>query len=485
LIIFPNSFALSAAVPLTHARIGYHTYTKDLLPSAVTVSGETAGGPKDAPLRPDTAEFWEPPTLPATWQLDLGALVDVDWVGIAAHTIGSKLATLGVKLSEDTDFDARVLLPGTSGNYASTPDSAALDITADIDIRIKVACSDWTPSSAFDFLDKITSDAAQFSYMLRLNTDGTLVQYWTEDGSTLRNAFSTVAVGAADGTPKWVRSTLDVNNGAAGRDIKFYTSDDGLTWTQLGTTVTQAGTTSIFSGTASLHIGGERSGVAGILAGKVYYAELRNGIGGAVVAKFDPANDAENGDTSFVSSTGETWTINQSGSPAARLINPKFGGEVAPAEDAPLMFLDALRTVRHLQLELTGSNVPRIAVVYLGKVLAMQRSIYGGHSPITLSRETLLKQPVSRGGQFLGQSYRRLGVSGSAAFRHLTAAWYRSNFDPFVKEARKQPYFFAWRPLTFPFEVGYVWTPDDIRPTNMGVRDFMEVSWNMTGIGNE
>jgi hypothetical protein len=30
-------------------------------------------------------------------------------------------------------------LPGTSGNYASTPDSAALDVTGDIDIRVKVA----------------------------------------------------------------------------------------------------------------------------------------------------------------------------------------------------------------------------------------------------------------------------------------------------------------------------------------------------------
>lgn len=47
--------------------------------------------------------------------------------------------------------------------------------------------------------------------------------------------------------------------------------------------------------------------------GRIYGFELRDGIDGPVVAKFDPANDAQHGDTSFQSSTGETWTISQSG----------------------------------------------------------------------------------------------------------------------------------------------------------------------------
>ena len=39
-----------------------------------------------------------------------------------------------------------LVLSGLFGNYASTPDSAALSITGDIDIKCKVAMADWTPS---------------------------------------------------------------------------------------------------------------------------------------------------------------------------------------------------------------------------------------------------------------------------------------------------------------------------------------------------
>ena len=212
--------------------------------------------------------------------------------------------------------DAHYLsLPGTSGNYASTPDSAAVSITGDIDIRVKAAADDWTPATAGRYIITKLGGAPQNSYYTQLLTDGILRLGHYHDGSTERFADSTVAVGAADGSVKWLRFTLDVDNGASGRAVEFYTSDDGETWTQLGATVTQAGTSSIFDSTADVRLGGE----AGFFEGKVYYAELRNGIDGPVVASFD-ANDAAVGATSFVSrATGETWTVNQSGSPAAKI----------------------------------------------------------------------------------------------------------------------------------------------------------------------
>lgn len=280
MVIFSNGFLLAEAAasrPLTHARIGYQTWLRDLAASAVTASSEDDEGPKDAPLRPDTAEFWEPTELPATWQVDLAAGRDIDYVGIAAHTLGS-----------------------------------------------------------------------------------------------------------------------------SGCAVKVETSDRS----QVGSPLEQA------------------------------------------------------------------WTT--------------FGAEISPGDDAPLMFLDDSIAGRDVRLTITGgSTMPRIGVVYVGEVLAMQRAIYGGHSPITLSRDTVLNRNLSRGGQFLGQSFRRHGVSGSAGWRNLTADWYRANFDPFVKAARQYPFFFAWRPADFPLEVAYCWAPDDIRPSNSGPRDFMSVSVSMHGIGHE
>jgi hypothetical protein len=101
-----------------------------------------------------------------------------------------------------------------------------------------------------------------------------------------------------------------------------------------------------------------------------------------------------------------------------------------------------------------------------------------------MSRETVLGHQMSRGGHFLGSHFRRHGLSSAAQFQQLTAAWVRSMFDPFIKSARQYPYFFAWNPLEFPLEVGYVWTDKDIVPSYSGQLDLMDVSWSMQGTGS-
>lgn len=159
--------------------------------------------------------------------------------------------------------------------------------------------------------------------------------------------------------------------------------------------------------------------------------------------------------------------------------------EATPADDSPMLLLFSPQAARYWRLYLaqaaSPTDAPEVGVIYMGRILTMQRSIYGGHMPITLSRETVLHQSLSRGGNFLGQGFRRSGLVSQASFRHLTAAWYRENFDPFVLAARRYPYFFAWRPGTFADELAYAWTDEDIRPSNMGLRDFMTVSWPMRG----
>lgn len=159
-----------------------------------------------------------------------------------------------------------------------------------------------------------------------------------------------------------------------------------------------------------------------------------------------------------------------------------FASDLQPADDSAIMLLDSQRSIRTLRLSVDKRC--RIAVVYLGLVLKMQKNVSGGYAPITMSRDTVLFNALSRGGQFLGQSVRRNGLSGSASFKNLTAAWVRSNFDPFAREARTFPYFFAWNPLNFPLEVGYCWADKDIIPRYSGLLDLMDVSWNMRGVGN-
>jgi hypothetical protein len=165
-------------------------------------------------------------------------------------------------------------LPGASGDYASTPDSAALSVTGDIDIQCLAAMDDWTPAALECLVGKWSSGL--LSYVLRVDTDGTLKVSASANGSTTVNASSTAATGVTDGAKQWVRVTIDVDNGASGWDAKFYMGGTGATpaWVQLGTTVTTGTATSIFDSTALLELGGVFIGTSNLLSGKIYRARI-------------------------------------------------------------------------------------------------------------------------------------------------------------------------------------------------------------------
>jgi hypothetical protein len=479
--------AIAAAYPLTNARIGYQTWLRDLAATAITVSSESSNGPRDAPLRPDSAEYWQPAALPATWVADLGVSRTVDYIGVAGHTLGSLGCALRAMFSADSALpEPHLLLPGSTGNYLSTPDSAALSVISDLTLVVGVAMDDWTPAAISTLANKWTTSGNQRSYMLQVLTDGKLRLSWSANGTAVLSADSSAAVGATDGTTRWLKSTIDVDDGAGNRVIKFWTSTDfGSTWVQLGTTVTTAGVTSIFDSTAPLVLGGNDVGATERTAGKIFYATVAPGVDGVVAGKFD-ANDATDGASAVSSGTGQTWTVATSGAPAARLNNDVIatgGAGYAPADDAPLMLLCPSKIGRYLQIKLTGASAPSIAVIYAGQQLAMSKAVSGPYAPLTLSRDTVLQQAMSRGGQFLGQTFRRNGQLGSAAFRNMDDAWVRTSFDPFIKSARRYPYFFAWNPSRFPSEVGYCWAPKDIQPKYTGVVSLMDVEWSMRGIG--
>lgn len=136
------------------------------------------------------------------------------------------------------------------------------------------------------------------------------------------------------------------------------------------------------------------------------------------------------------------------------------------------------------KLRITIDKQAEIGVVYAGMRLNMPLSIYGGHTPDTMGRETDIKTARSVSGNFLGRTVVRRGYEARHEFKHLGAAWYRSNFEPFAKDAITNPFFIAWYPSKYPNEVIYGWVEQDIVGRNMGVRDFMETSFTVKAIGD-
>jgi hypothetical protein len=165
--------------------------------------------------------------------------------------------------------------------------------------------------------------------------------------------------------------------------------------------------------------------------------------------------------------------------------NVSFTGQILVQVDSDdssdIMALIEPVTARYWQIQFLYSISPFIGALFVGKSLGMQRQIYGGHTPITLSRSTTILPNVSDTGQWVGRSIIRSGYSSRYEWRHLKPDWYRANFDPFVEHARRNPFFIAWRPQEYPAEVVYGWTPGDIVPVNMVQRDFMSVGLDVEG----
>lgn len=198
---------------------------------------------------------------------------------------------------------------GSAGQYASTPDTVATSITGDLDLRAHIRAVDYTAAAAQVILAKETTTTTGRSYRLQVRPAGTLLFAWSPDG-TAQTTVESAALPVADGVDIHVRVTFDVNNGAGGNDVRFYTSPNGSDWTQLGTTITTAGVASIFNSTAALHIGGADTATTSLFNGRIYRVRVYNGIDGTLAADFN-LRAVVVGATSFASpTTGETWTVN-------------------------------------------------------------------------------------------------------------------------------------------------------------------------------
>lgn len=187
------------------------------------------------------------------------------------------------------------------------PDQASFDITGDIDIRVLVSLDDWTPGTQNQLIarDEGSVDRTWILYML---TTGRPQFVWWDSGGTIRSTSATAAPTVTDGAQLFIRVTLDVDNGAGGNSVRFYSSTDGSNWTQIGTTQTQAFVTSIRATAAQITIGYGQSGYG--LQGKFYEAEVRNGINGTPVFFTNIAGDWKATDGfSYTTYTGQTASI--------------------------------------------------------------------------------------------------------------------------------------------------------------------------------
>jgi hypothetical protein len=235
---------------------------------------------------------------------------DLSWTGspgatgynVFRSTNGTSFTKVASDVPATSYLDSQYLrIPGSGS--VSTPNSSALDITGDIDIRVQVALDNWSASGyqQLTMMDPGSGDnrAWQFDYL-----NGGLTFYYFDGGDNAgsEEVTSTTTLGFTPGSTNWVRVTRVASTGV----VAFYISQDGINWTQLGSSGT---TTSgpLFASTAPLTIG---TGWIP-MTGDVYSAQVLSGINGTTVAS---PNFATASGTSFSDAGGNTWSIGASAS---------------------------------------------------------------------------------------------------------------------------------------------------------------------------
>jgi hypothetical protein len=222
----------------------------------------------------------------------------------------------------DYDGTKYVRFPGISGNHITTPDSAALDILGDLEMRFGAEIFDQTPSGTTTFGPNKRNSGADEAYYVEMSTTGYLRLRW-HDGTAARNAAASTTISAAGvALDAEYAIRLDVDNGASDHEVSFWWRNPGETdddWVQIGTTV-DAGTgavTSIRATAADVSIGSVAAAVGGtynVDLRHMKWAQLYDGLvadGGTLVADFNVDRDFSNHSTLTSSTTGEVWTFNR------------------------------------------------------------------------------------------------------------------------------------------------------------------------------
>lgn len=195
-----------------------------------------------------------------------------------------------------------------SGDYFSTPSSAANQITGNLSLLVQVALDDWTPTTVQTLVAKDGVTAGLRSWVFNIQTSGAPRLNYSLDGTNIISVTASASTGFTDRTTHFIGVQREASTGI----VKFYTSEDGRTFTQLGTD--QTGTAgSLYNASTQPVQFGNLSSLSFALDGRIYDSHIYSGLKftgtSTMVVDFDPSNWTS-GSTFTGLETGEVWTLN-------------------------------------------------------------------------------------------------------------------------------------------------------------------------------
>lgn len=154
-----------------------------------------------------------------------------------------------------------------------------------------------------------------------------------------------------------------------------------------------------------------------------------------------------------------------------------------PATDAPLLLRWDPQPLELVRLVIPPTATPpEAATMYVGLLLMLERKVFTGHGPITYNKQVRVTNGRSESGKFLGRIVTGEVFASGLSIVHVTEAFFRSDIAPFLDAAQEIPFFFAWRPFTYPMEVGFCWLQNSPTPSNQLAVGLMALELQLGGM---
>lgn len=152
-------------------------------------------------------------------------------------------------------------------------------------------------------------------------------------------------------------------------------------------------------------------------------------------------------------------------------------------DDGPALFRFPAQSFSLLSIALGPSAVaPQISVMFAGKLLVLPRKLYQGMGPINYAHVAKVTNGRSEAGQFLGRIVLQEFVKNSVPLSLISPTYFRDHIADFLVYSKEFPFFFAWRPETYPDEVGYCHMTNDPMPINEAPHGLIAMTMEMTGV---
>lgn len=152
------------------------------------------------------------------------------------------------------------------------------------------------------------------------------------------------------------------------------------------------------------------------------------------------------------------------------------------ASDDMYMAVVSPKTARYWRFRIWGNAPSPIAVVAIGKVLALPREVpLGFVSPLN-ARDTTVLNNRSNVGQFIGRTVIRESRKFTIRQRLATQLWIDSNWHDLVEAIEVNPFVYMWDQENRPLESIFAWSDGKIKQPTYNKNNLLDFSIPCRGL---